>query len=76
MHCLARSAVPATNNGSERALGPAVVFRKVTNCFTAEWGAHLYADVRSLLETARRRAIVPLYAIRLTLQHIPLPLLP
>ena len=26
-------AIPPTNNGSERALRPCVVFRKVTNCF-------------------------------------------
>ena len=48
-------AVPPTNNGSEQALRPCVVFRKVTNCFRSQWGAHLYADVRSVLETARRR---------------------
>jgi len=73
---LAERAVPATNNGSEQALRPSVVFRKVTNCFRSEWGAHLYADVRSVLETARRRAIAPLDAIRLTLQGTPLPLPP
>jgi len=73
---LAERAVPATNNGSEQALRPAVVFRKVTNGFRSEWGAHLYADVRSVLETARRRAIAPLDAIRLTLQGTPLPLPP
>src|SRR3954467_1458168 len=31
-------AVPPTNNGSEQALRPCVVFRKVTNCFRSEWG--------------------------------------
>ncbi|MBK5956712.1 hypothetical protein CCR97_00510, partial [Rhodoplanes elegans] len=59
--------VPPTNNGSERALRPCAVFRKVTNGFRSEWGAHLYADVRSVLETARRRAIGALDAIRATL---------
>ena len=29
-------AIPPTNNGSERALRPCVVFRKVTNCFRSE----------------------------------------
>lgn len=66
--------IPPTNNGSEQALRPCVVFRKVTNCFRSEWGAHLYADVRSVMETARRRGIGVLHAIRLTLLEIPLPL--
>lgn len=70
---LANRAIPPTNNGSEQALRPCVVFRKVTNCFRSEWGASLYADIRSVLETARRRAIGPLHAIRLTLDGAPLP---
>jgi len=49
--------IPATNNGSERALRPCAVFRKITNGFRTEWGARLYADIRSVIETARRRAI-------------------
>ncbi|HEX6753523.1 MAG TPA: IS66 family transposase [Solirubrobacterales bacterium] len=66
-------AVPSTNNGSEQALRPCVVFRKVTNCFRSEWGAALYADVRSVLETARRRGVAILDAVRLTLDGTPLP---
>ena len=66
--------IPPTNNGSEQALRPCVTFRKVTNCFRSEWGAKLYADIRSVLETARRRAIGSLRAIRLTLAGQPLPL--
>jgi transposase len=65
--------LPPTNNGSEQALRPCVTFRKVTNCFRSEWGAKLYADIRSVLETARRRAIDPLRAIRLILNGQPLP---
>jgi transposase len=68
--------IPPTNNGSEQALRPAVVFRKVTNCFRSRWGAELYADVRSVLETARRRGIGLLNAIRLTLEGAPLPVTP
>jgi transposase len=68
--------IPQTNNGSEQALRPAVVFRKITNCFRSEWGANLYADVRSVIETARRRKIGLLKAIRLTLQGTPLPIVP
>src|SRR3954470_14765464 len=66
--------IPPTNNGSEQAPRPCVVFRKVTNCFRSQWGAQLYANVRSLVETARRRSIGALQAIRLTLDGLPLPL--
>lgn len=66
-------AIPATNNGSERALRPAVTFRKVTNGFRTAWGAKLYADIRSVLETARRKSIGALDAIRMTLNRTPLP---
>ena len=34
----------ATNYGSERALRPSAVYRKITNGFRSEWGAKLYAD--------------------------------
>ncbi len=65
--------LPATNNGSERALRPAVTFRKITNGFRTEWGARLYADIRSVVETSRRRTIGALEAIRLTLAGTALP---
>jgi transposase len=65
---LANRAIPPTNNGSEQALRPCVIFRKVTNCFRSEWGAKLYADIRSVIETARRRGIGALNAIISTLK--------
>src|SRR4051812_2665187 len=65
--------VTATNNGSERALRPCAVYRKITNGFRSQWGAVLYAEIRSVVETARRRAIRAIDAIRLTLQGTPLP---
>jgi transposase len=65
--------IPATNNGSEQALRPCVTFRKVTNCFRSQWGAELYADIRSVIETARRRTVGACEAIRLTLRDLPLP---
>jgi len=68
--------VSATNNGSEQAVRPCVVFRKVTNCFRSRWGADLYANVRSVIETARRRGIGLLHALRLTFQGQPLPTAP
>jgi hypothetical protein len=46
--------IPSTNNGSERALRLCAVFRKITNGLRTEWGAKLYADIRSVIETARR----------------------
>lgn len=67
-------AVPPTNNGSERALRPCVIYRKVTNCFRSQWGAGLYGDVRSVFETARRRGIPILRSIRLTLDGVALPI--
>lgn len=69
----ANRAIPPTNNSSEQALRPCVIFRKVTNCFRSEWAAHLYADIRSVIETARRRAVGTLEAIRATLKGLPLP---
>ena len=68
-------AIPPTNNGSERALRPCVTFRKITNGFRTEWGARLYADIRSVIETGRRRAIGALEAISLTLAGKALPAL-
>jgi len=62
----------ATNNGSERALRPCAIYRKVTNGFRSEWAAKLYADVRSAIETGRRRCIRAIDAIRLTLNGKPL----
>ncbi|MDP1729788.1 MAG: transposase [Devosia sp.] len=66
-------AIPPATNGSERALRPCVTFRRITNGFRIEWGARLCADIRSVIETARRRAIGTLEAIRLTLASAPLP---
>jgi len=65
--------IEPTNNGSERALRPCAVYRKRTNGFRSQWGAKFYADIRSVVETARRRSIRAFDAIRLTLQGKPLP---
>jgi transposase len=56
--------VPPTNNESERALRPCVTFRKITNGFRSQWGAYQYADIRSVIESARRKSVGPLSAIR------------
>ena len=42
-----RRDLTATNNGSERAIRPCAVYRKITNGFRAAWAAELYADTRS-----------------------------
>lgn len=59
--------VPYTNNASERALRPSVVFRKVTNGFRSVWGADLFAGVRSVIDTGRHHDLTPFQAIRETL---------
>jgi transposase len=60
--------VTADNNGSERELRPTATYRKVTGGFRSDWGADLYAAVRSVLGTAARRSIDAYQAIRTTLQ--------
>lgn len=56
--------VPATNNVSERALRPSVVFRKVTNGFRSEWGAQAYAAFRTTASTAKLQGRAVLDALR------------
>ena len=61
---LTRRDCEPTNNESERALRPSVIFRKVTNGFRSEWGAKTYADLCSIVETGRRNGRSALTAIR------------
>jgi transposase len=61
---LKRRDVEPTNNESERALRPSVIFRKVTNGFRSEWGAKAYAALCSIVETGRRNGRSALTAIR------------
>lgn len=49
LHC---PGVPPDNNACERALRPSVIHRKVTNGFRSEWGAHAYAALATIIETA------------------------
>ena len=46
--------VPPDNNGSERELRPTATYRKVTGGFRSNWGADLFAAVRSVVGTAAR----------------------
>ena len=59
--------IPPTNNASEQALRWSVIFRKITNGFRSEWGADLFAMIRSLVNTARRQGISAFKAISLAL---------
>ena len=63
--------VPPTNNVSERALRPSVVFRKVTNGFRSEWGAETYAAFRSVVSTAKAKGDTVLHAVRAALRSEP-----
>jgi transposase len=58
-----RRDVPYTNNASERALRPSVIFRKVTGCFRSVWGATTYANAASVIATGRLRGKTALQAI-------------
>ncbi len=60
--------VPADNNGSERELRPTATYRKVTGGFRSDWGADLFAGVRSVIGTAARRGAGAYQAIQQTLR--------
>ena len=60
--------ITADNNASERDLRPTATYRKVTGGFRSDWGADLYAAVRSVIGTAKRRGIDAYQAIRDTLR--------
>jgi hypothetical protein len=47
--------VPATNNGSERALRNRVVHRKVCGCFRTPDGAKSHDVIASIIETAKKQ---------------------
>jgi transposase len=59
--------IPPTNNGSERALRPCATYRKITNGFRSEWAAFQYGNIRSVIETGRRRGIGPMHAIKMAM---------
>jgi len=61
--------VTADNNAAERELRPTATYRKVTGGFRSNWGADLFAAVRSVIGTAKRRGVDAYQAIRNTLQR-------
>lgn len=64
LYFLEDETVPPTNNSSEQALRWSVVFRKVTHGFRSDWGTALFAQVRSLVNTAQRQGISAFEAIK------------
>jgi transposase len=70
-HFVTRRDVPYTNNACERALRPSVIFRKVTNCFRAEWGAKVYAAAASVIATGTLHGCTALEAWRAALAGVP-----
>ena len=64
---LKRRDIEPTNNASERALRPSVIFRKVTNGFRSAWGAKVYADICSIVATGRLAGRTALASIRAAL---------
>ena len=56
--------IAADNNSGERELRPTATRRKVAGGVRSEWGADLFAAVRSVIGTARRRGIGAYQAIR------------
>jgi transposase len=58
---------PPDNNGSERELRPTAAYRKITGGFRSNWGADLFAAVRSVVGTAARRGRDAYQAIRAVL---------
>jgi transposase len=61
--------VAADNNSSERELRPTATYRKITGGFRSEWGADLFAAVRSVIGTAKRRGIDAYQAVHDTLRR-------
>src|SRR3954449_5728453 len=49
--------IAADNNSSERELRPTATYRKIPGRFRSDWGADLFAAVRSVIGTAKRRGI-------------------
>ena len=60
--------VAADNNSSERELRPTATYRKVTGGFRSDWGADLFAAVRSVIGTAARRGVHAYQSIQQTLR--------
>ena len=49
--------IPADNNGSERAIRNIKVKQKVSTQFKSFEGAHYYSNIRSIIDTSRKRGL-------------------
>lgn len=56
--------LPATNNGSERAIRNAKIHKKVSGCFRNPEAAKRYATILSTIETAKKQGIAALEACK------------
>ena len=65
-------AVSNTNNTSERALRPSVIFSQVTNGFLSQWSGLLFATVRSVVDTGRQNNLSVFQAIHITIDGNPI----
>lgn len=59
-HFVTNPAVPATNNGTERAIRKVVIIRKVSNGSRSEKGARILETILSIIETIRLQGKNPL----------------
>lgn len=69
---ITRRDVPYTNNASERALRPSVIFRKVTNGFRSKWGADVYAAASTVIATGRLNSLTAFQALQAALAGEPI----
>jgi len=60
-------AIPATNNGSERAIRLSTIYRRVTGGFRSDWEKHFFASVRSVVNTGQKQNLTPRQSIQRTL---------
>ena len=56
--------IEPTNNSSEQALRPSVIFRKVTNGFRSDWGSEFFGAIRSLIGTGQRQGLNPYQSLQ------------
>ena len=61
--------VPATNNGSERAIRNAKIHRKISGCFRADHAPQRHSILLSVLETAKKQGYSLLESCKLMLNQ-------
>lgn len=64
--------VAPANNACERELRPTATYRKVTGGFRSDWGANLFAGIKSVIGTAARHGVDAYQAILATLRGQPI----